>query len=124
MMILTSITWSRDLSAKLLANNSADFVSESVQSAKKPSSVKRLVNPALIDSVFTTREYAFDSHKLRDVMLQRLSAANVTIVTDAVVEIVRTSGDGLELVTTISGQSETSYADHLLIVPIHASITY
>jgi L-2-hydroxyglutarate oxidase LhgO len=89
-----------------------------------PSSVKRLVNPALIDSVFTTREYAFDSHKLRDVMLQRLSAANVTIVTDAVVEIVRTSGDGLELVTTISGQSETSYADHLLIVPIHASITY
>ncbi|WP_240780374.1 FAD-dependent oxidoreductase [Serratia proteamaculans] len=42
-----------------------------------PASVKRLVNPALIDAVFTTREYAFDSHKLRDVMLQRLSAANV-----------------------------------------------
>lgn len=78
-----------------------------------PTSVKRLVNPVLIDSVFTTREYAFDAHKLRDIMLQRLSAAGVNIVTDAVVERVRKSGEGLELFITVSGQPETGYADHL-----------
>lgn len=78
-----------------------------------PASVKRLMNPALIDSVFTTREYAFDSHKLRDLMIERLSAANVRIVTDATVEKVRQYGDGLEVFTSISGQPETVYADHV-----------
>lgn len=68
-----------------------------------PPSVKRLINPVLIDAVFTTREYAFDSHKLRNTMQQRLSAAKVTIVTDAVVEKVSKSGEGLEVITTISG---------------------
>lgn len=78
-----------------------------------PPSVKRLINPVLIDAVFTTREYAFDSHKLRNTMLQRLSAAKVTIVTDAVVEKVSKSGEGLEVITTISGQPDISYVDHL-----------
>ncbi|WP_240782935.1 FAD-dependent oxidoreductase [Escherichia sp. E1130] len=78
-----------------------------------PPSVKRLINPVLIDAVFTTREYAFDSHKLRNIMLQRLSAAKVTIVTDAVVEKVSKSGEGLEVITTISGQPDISYVDHL-----------
>ncbi|WP_407440099.1 FAD-dependent oxidoreductase [Lelliottia sp.] len=78
-----------------------------------PASVKRLVNPAMIDSVFTTREYAFDAHKLRDIILKRLDAAGVSIVTDAVVEKVRKYGEGLEVFTTISGQQESSYVDHL-----------
>ncbi|MFT4271317.1 MAG: FAD-dependent oxidoreductase [Pantoea sp.] len=78
-----------------------------------PAAVKNLVNPGLIDAVFRTREYAFDSHKLRDIMIDRLSAAKVRVVTDAVVEKVKKSGEGLEVFTSIGGQPETVYVDHL-----------
>ena len=78
-----------------------------------PAAVKRLVNPALVDSVFATQEYAFDSHKLRDVMIQRLSAAKVKIVTGAVVETVQQYNNGLKFSVSNAGQIETIYADHL-----------
>ncbi|MDJ0473181.1 MULTISPECIES: FAD-dependent oxidoreductase [Pantoea] len=78
-----------------------------------PSSVTKMVNPALIDTIFTTTEYAFDSFKLRDVMIERLSQAGVRVITDAVVEKVWTYNDGLKLAVTISGEQDIVYADHL-----------
>lgn len=78
-----------------------------------PASVKRLVNPALVDTIFTTTEYAFDSHKLRDIMIERLVAANVNIVTNAVVEKVQPSHSGLKLTLSSGEDQEIIYADHV-----------
>jgi glycine/D-amino acid oxidase-like deaminating enzyme len=42
-----------------------------------PSKITNWVNPCLIESVYQTVEYAFDSVKLKELMVQRLSVANV-----------------------------------------------
>lgn len=41
------------------------------------SRVRRLVNPRLVEEVFSTTEFAFDAVKLRDMMISRLAAAGV-----------------------------------------------
>lgn len=42
-----------------------------------PPQITNLVNPNLIEAVFTTKEFAFDSIKLRNKMLERIQNANV-----------------------------------------------
>ncbi|WP_417878613.1 FAD-dependent oxidoreductase [Vibrio sp.] len=44
-----------------------------------PNKILKMVNPQLIDGCFSVQEYAFDTIKLRDIMLQRLKAANVDL---------------------------------------------
>jgi glycine/D-amino acid oxidase-like deaminating enzyme len=44
-----------------------------------PKQITKLVNPRLIEAVFKTREFAFDSVKLRDRMLERIEQAGVRL---------------------------------------------
>lgn len=47
-----------------------------------PSRVVSLVNPRHIEAVFAVREFAFDAHKLRDMLVERLEGLPVTIHKD------------------------------------------
>jgi glycine/D-amino acid oxidase-like deaminating enzyme len=78
-----------------------------------PAKVQRLLNPAMIDAAFTTTEYAFDSHKLREIMLDRLQAAGVSVITGAVVERVAPLEKGLAVKVTKQGVEDEIYADHV-----------
>jgi glycine/D-amino acid oxidase-like deaminating enzyme len=45
-----------------------------VEARPAPESVARYFNPYLVEKVFAVREYAFNSHKLRDLLLERIEA--------------------------------------------------
>lgn len=71
-----------------------------------PQSVAKLFNPQLIEAVYKTEEYAFNSVKLRDALLERCTAAGgITILTGVTVENVSQRDDKNVLVTT----SEEAY---------------
>lgn len=78
-----------------------------------PAKVQRLLTPALIDAAFTTTEYAFDSHKLCRIMVDRLQAAGVNVINRAVVSQVTRKGNGLCIRVSRNGEVEEVYADHL-----------
>lgn len=78
-----------------------------------PPSVKRMINPAMIDTIFSTTEYAFDSHKLRDMMIARLAAAKVNVVMNAEVERVKSFNNGVEVMVSVGTEKHNIYADHL-----------
>lgn len=78
-----------------------------------PSRIKKLVNPGLIEEVFSTTEFAFDAYKLRDLMLRRLEGTSVKIITDATVERVRPQNNGLLVDVCIGSEKGQVYADHL-----------
>ena len=55
-----------------------------------PSTIKKLFNPRLTDGVYKVKEYAFDSYKLRDLLLGKIEeCGGVTIRTDEEVEMLR-----------------------------------
>lgn len=79
-----------------------------------PERIRRLTNPHFIEACFSTVEYAFDATRLRDLMLQRLTAASVQSRLGVRAEKVRRQND--RLVLTL--QNETSgieeiEADHV-----------
>ncbi|WP_380179137.1 FAD-dependent oxidoreductase [Kalamiella sp. sgz302252] len=78
-----------------------------------PAKIKRLVNPAMIDAIFATTEFAFDAHKLRAAMLDRLQAANVKIITTATVSHIRAADQGLMVQVNIAGTTSEFFADHV-----------
>lgn len=78
-----------------------------------PPQVTDLLNPSLVEAAYTTTEYAFDSHKLRDLMIQRLDVAGVKVMTQATVDRVSPREKGLNVSITVSGESSEIYADHV-----------
>lgn len=80
-----------------------------------PSKIKSLTNPVFIEDSFSVVEYAFDAIKLRDVMIERLTASNVMCSLNTSVNTVRQHGDGiyLELLNEETNVPETVYADHV-----------
>ena len=44
-----------------------------------PSSIRNMVNPALVESCYSANECAFDARKLREMMKARMSTAGVTL---------------------------------------------
>lgn len=60
-----------------------------------PAKVSRLVNPNLIEAVFSTTEYAFDAVKLKDIMHRRLNESEVDIRLETTVGLVEKSAAGL-----------------------------
>lgn len=48
--------------------------------------IASLFSPHFIEAVFKTREYAFDAHKLREAMLQRIQATNAEILNNCCVQ--------------------------------------
>ena len=71
-----------------------------------PNKITRLVNPALIESVFTVVEYAFDSLKLKNTMRERLEVARVVSLFCATVKRVYKKGGELEVELNIGREDE------------------
>lgn len=80
-----------------------------------PSRIQGLTNPALIEACFSTVEYAFDAIKLRDLMIQRISASGVDCSLGTSVESIQKGDTGLlaELIDEVTGTHDTVYADHV-----------
>jgi hypothetical protein len=80
-----------------------------------PNRISSLTNPALIEACFSVVEYAFDAIKLRDVMIERLTASSVNCSLNTSVEKVRPIGKGLEveILYQETDTRDTVYADHV-----------
>lgn len=80
-----------------------------------PSKIQHLTNPGLVEACFATTEYAFDATRLRDLMIERLSAAGVSTTLGTSVESVRQEENGLlvELAHGETGDHDWVYADHV-----------
>ena len=78
-----------------------------------PASIQRLVNPSLVEAIFSTVEYAFDAVKLRDVMLNRLQGCNVHLLANTSAEWVKHSGSGLEVGFCNANGAGVLEADHV-----------
>lgn len=73
-----------------------------------PESIRKLVNPNLIDQVFTTKEYAFDSVKLKSTMRDRVRNLGVEILMEhEVLSVAETDIDSLRV--EIKGNGEIFY---------------
>lgn len=62
-----------------------------------PNKIQKLTNPNLIEATFSVTEYAFDAIKLKNIMADRLSAANVKCHMGCVVEKVKKTEKGLQV---------------------------
>ncbi len=71
-----------------------------------PNKITRLVNPELIEAVFTTVEYAFDSIKLKNTMLGRLEDSQVNTLFNAMIRRINKKGNGLEVEVVIGGRDD------------------
>ena len=66
-----------------------------------PSDIAKLFNPGLVEGVFKVKEYAFDSQKLRDLLVGRLSKyPGVEIRMGESVELIQQASDGTVRVET------------------------
>lgn len=68
------------------------------------SEITSLINKRLIEEVFLTKEYAFDSFLLKAEMLRRLENQNVTLNYNSVILSVESSGNKVQL----NGKNETT----------------
>ena len=75
--------------------------------------IKSLTNPALIDECFSVVEYAFDSIKLRDLMIKRMAESNVNYSLNTSAETIEIHGKGLSVNLFNDKYIETVYADHV-----------
>lgn len=73
--------------------------------SQAPASVTALVNPNLIEAVFSTVEYAFDAVKLKLAMLERLDRAGVDYRLDIAVEKVVHNDAGLRVEVSASSNN-------------------
>ncbi|KEY57803.1 FAD-dependent oxidoreductase [Serratia sp. DD3] len=101
---------------KVTANQFTKFcerIGASCESA--PSHLQKLTNPAMIDACFSVTEYAFDSWKLRDAMLERVKTSLANYQTNVSVDKVCQHQDGLMVTytNTQSGEIAEMYADHV-----------
>lgn len=78
-----------------------------------PAGIQKLVNPSLVEAVFSTVEYAFDAIKLRDMMLGRLGGLNVRLRTNTSAEWVKSTAAGLEVGLSGPDGDEVLCADHV-----------
>lgn len=62
-----------------------------------PPSVQCLFNPDLIEAVYSVTEFAFNSTKLREILLGRLQAEGVSVRTNSAVTTIREAAEGLEV---------------------------
>lgn len=77
--------------------------------------IKSLTNPGLIEDCFKVVEYAFDSDKLRNAMLARLSATRVLCSLGFSVESIAQQGSRLraEIHSPAAGEKEFISVDHI-----------
>lgn len=71
-----------------------------------PEKIRKLTNPKLIDSVYTTTEYAFDSTKLKNTMLERVRNKGVDILFGHTAEHISYKNDTEALEVKVSSGRE------------------
>ena len=79
-----------------------------------PTEISKLTNPQHIEAVFKTKEFAFDAHKLRDAMLERLSDRVSLNLGTEVIKVEQ--GNNKELIVTVrnkEGNIESFVADQV-----------
>lgn len=80
-----------------------------------PTKIQNLVNPKLINACFSVKEFAFDSFKLRDIMLDRIGSAGADFYCGTSLEKISKKDDGLlvQIKNSQTGEDEFHYADHV-----------
>ena len=79
-----------------------------------PNKITRLINPRHIEAVFSTKEYAFDAHKLRDCMLDRLDGKIKLNLGSEVLKVTQGEEGKLKVYCRIGdGSLEAFDADHV-----------
>ncbi len=74
---------------------------------RAPEKIHKLTNPKLIEDTFLTTECVFDAGALKEIMINRLSNLNVTILTNTTVESVKPYKNTLLAnITNINGKNE------------------
>ena len=74
-----------------------------------PSNIKNLFNPALVEDVFKVKEYAFDSHILRDTLLDQIAdRPGINLKNDEAVDYIAQGENGI-IVKTDKGNYEAKY---------------
>ncbi|EMR0602037.1 TPA: FAD-binding oxidoreductase [Stenotrophomonas maltophilia] len=74
-----------------------------------PASVASLFNPNLIEQAFVAKEYGFDSERMRQMLVARLSAAGVHVVLQQEATAVQKEGDAVRVcLRSIDGSATTS----------------
>ena len=76
-----------------------------------PHSINKLLNPRLIDSAFSTVEYAFDAVKLKDIMWERLKTAGVTVHLSTCVESIKKSPNETITLSSKNLKSDEEWSD-------------
>ncbi|EJL6368399.1 NAD(P)/FAD-dependent oxidoreductase, partial [Vibrio cholerae] len=62
-----------------------------------PNHIRKLTNPQMIDAIYRTKEYAFDSSTLKEIMLDRLDKPNLDLFFESRVVNINKSGSSDEL---------------------------
>lgn len=81
-----------------------------------PQKIQNLANSQLIDKVYSTMEYAFDSSKLKNIMLEKLAETNTKLITNCEITSVQQSGKKLTAVATYNSPQKAQdnfSADHI-----------
>lgn len=71
-----------------------------------PDKIKKLVNPKMIDEVFLTKEFAFNSETLKSIMLERIQNAGVELLLNHRVEQIAYDEKKSRLNLTVSSENE------------------
>ncbi|EOI7346726.1 FAD-binding oxidoreductase [Yersinia enterocolitica] len=72
-----------------------------------PDNIQSLVNSKYVETVFETKEWAFDTIKLREIMLQRLEVAGVELMLNSlVISVSQSNSSLLATIRTFSGLEE------------------
>lgn len=101
---------------KVTANQFSSFCQRIGASCEPaPGFLHKYTNPALVDACYTVTEYAFDSKKLSETMLDRLQSSSVQYQTGVSVDKVHPHQQGLLVTCTEnkSGEQYQVYADHV-----------
>ncbi|EGR2082404.1 D amino acid oxidase [Vibrio cholerae] len=69
-----------------------------------PNHIRKLTNPQMIDAIYRTKEYAFDSSTLKEIMLDRLDKPNLDLFFESRVVNINKSGSSDELQLTIESE--------------------
>lgn len=90
-----------------------------------PSKFSRLVQSHLVEACFSVKEFAFDSYKLSQAMLERLVDCKIDIRLNSLAEKISSIPDGLELLYTDlkKGSRDYLFADHVFNCT-YSSINY
>ncbi len=85
--------------------------------APAPERIRKLFDPGLVEAVYSVREYAFDSVKLKADMWDRLTTSGVRVLTGTEVSKVAAAGPGeagrLTLTLKNAGGTEALHADRV-----------